>query len=62
MLVKNKNFPAPAFSVNNGKTNVWLSLDIEAYEAKNKSVVSEDAKHQKMLFFARLANKENDDD
>jgi hypothetical protein len=51
LLVKNKHFPAPSFSVNNGKTNVWLLSDIEAYEAKNKSVVSEDAKHQKILFF-----------
>jgi hypothetical protein len=61
-LVRNKHFPSPVFSVNNGKTNVWLLSDIEAYEAKNKSVLNEHAKRQKMLYFARLNNKDTADE
>lgn len=47
-LTRTAGFPAPAFTINKGRTKVWLLADIEAYEKAHPELLSEDVKQQKL--------------
>lgn len=58
-LIKSKDFPASVFTINNGKTKVWLLSDIEVYERDHPEVTDESAKEKKRFGYARAVKKGN---
>ncbi len=52
-LARSRGFPAPAFTINKGRTKVWRLADIEAYEKTHPEVFSEEAKQRKIRWYAR---------
>ena len=51
-LMRRKDFPAPEFAINGGRTKVWYLADIKAFEAVHPEVASEAAKHSKVRGYA----------
>ena len=54
-VIAHRDFPAPEFSVNEGKTPVWFLPDVIAYERTHPELTSEAAKYGKVRGFA-IAN------
>lgn len=47
-LVKSKDFPAPVFIVNCGKTRIWSRVDVEAFERVHPELFDVAKKQLKM--------------
>ena len=56
-LTQSKNFPAPAFTINKGRTKVWKLSDIEAFEKEHPELLDEGAKERKQKGYARAILK-----
>ena len=51
-LTKTPTFPVPVFTINRGRTKVWLLSDIEIYEKAHPEVLTEEAKARKLKGYA----------
>ena len=51
-LMRREDFPLPAITVNGGRTKIWHTADIAAYEQTHPEVTSETAKHRKVAGYA----------
>jgi hypothetical protein len=59
-LIQNEiDFPAPAFTVNEGRIRIWTLPTIEAWETVHPETKSADAKRQKTLYPATFRRIEN---
>ena len=56
-LSRSSDFPAPTFTINQGRTKVWRRGDIEAYERKHPELTDADIKRDKVLGYARAVMK-----
>lgn len=56
-LVRRDNFPAPAFTLNQGHDFVWREEDIMRFERTHPEMNSEDAKERKIRGCAAAALK-----
>lgn len=56
-LSRADDFPKPSFTINDGKTKVWVLADVEAYEKDRPELRSEARKILKMKGFARARRK-----
>ena len=56
-LVRSRNFPAPAFTLNRGHDLVWHEHDIVRFERTHPEMHSEDAKQRKIRGCAAAALK-----
>lgn len=56
-LIKTPDFPSPAFTINKGRTKVWLLADIEAYEIAHPEVADEQVKAGKQAGYVRAIRK-----
>ena len=54
-VIANRDFPAPEFSINRGKTKVWFLPDVAAFESTHPELTSEAAKDSKVRGYA-IAN------
>ena len=54
-LIARRDFPAPQFALNRGKTKVWFLPDVAAFESTHPELTSETAKHDKVRGYA-IAN------
>lgn len=48
LLAKRDDFPAPAFTINGGRTKVWRTSDVAAWERDKPELHSEAAKVHKV--------------
>ena len=44
LVMRWHDFPAPAFEINGGKTKVWRSAEIEAFEKRHPELLTDAAK------------------
>lgn len=58
-LMRREDFPSPAFTINGGRTKVWHTADIAAYERVHPELTSETAKHRKVVGYALGNFKKN---
>ena len=58
-LMRNSEFPAPAFTINQGRTKVWRIPEIEAYEITHPEMKNEESKEQKVKGYLRALRKGN---
>ena len=53
-LLKSTDFPAPVFTINQGRTKVWMQADIAAYERAHPEVLDKEVKTKKINGYARV--------
>lgn len=51
-LAGREGFPAPAFTINRGRTKVWSLADISKFEQDHQEVVSLEKKRRKIAGYA----------
>lgn len=56
-LLRSRDFPAPAFTINQGRTKVWRRDEIEDYEKRHPELTDNDLKRDKVLGYARAVMK-----
>ena len=56
-VVAGRDFPAPQFAINAGRTKVWYLPDIEGYERAHPELTSEEAKRRKRAGYAAALAK-----
>lgn len=56
-MTKQPDFPAPAFTINEGRTKVWLLADIKTFEKAHPEVTDEGAKLAKVAGYRRAISK-----
>jgi hypothetical protein len=54
-ITRTRDFPAPQFAINHGKTKVWFLPDVKAFESSHPELTSEAAKYSKVRGYA-IAN------
>ena len=57
LLLRHRDFPAPAFVINQGRTKVWRRDEIEAYEQKHPELLDTEIKRAKGRGYARAIMK-----
>ena len=57
LVMRWPDFPPPAFTINNGKTQVWKRTDIEALECNHSELVDDGAKYRKVIGYMRASAK-----
>ena len=56
-IMRNSDFPAPAFTINQGRTKVWRIPEIRAYEILHPEVMDEYSKQRKMIGYGRAVRR-----
>ena len=56
-LAARKDFPAPAFTINNGRNRVWDEWEIQKYEYFHPEVLDPAVKHRKVAGYAAATLK-----
>ncbi len=51
-VIASRDFPAPAFTINAGRTKVWTMADVNGYETNHPELTSEEAKRRKRAGYA----------
>ncbi len=56
-LIRTPDFPAPVFTINKGRTKVWLLADIAAFEKTHPEVSEAGAKDRKLAGYRRAVGR-----
>jgi len=56
-LTLSKDFPAPAFAINRGRTKVWNAADIDGFELRHPEVKNPEEKRRKVAGYAAAVAK-----